>query len=144
MMLILRDLRAEDNDTGSHNLRLSLCAGYNLLTICSCYSTSSVSHSSFCCECGGGVFACSHTESWRCNLLPLPPISALILVGDSTEGFLFYGLLHRLVPSRLGGSWLLLMLSHSLSCHSGETARASLCKAAPHLCTPRRPLRFTA
>lgn len=79
-MLILRDLRAGDNDTGSHNLPLSLCAWCNSLATCSCCSTSSVSYSPFCCKCGGGVFACSHTAGGnRRNLLPLPPTSALTL-----------------------------------------------------------------
>lgn len=136
-MLILRDIRAGDNDIGSHNLPLCLCAGYNSLSVCSCYSKHILSVLPLCCRCGGGVFACSHTDDWRqqVQLAPLLPISALTLVGDSTEGSLFYGLLHRLVPSRLGGSWLLLLLSHSLSCCSGETAWASLCKAVPHVCT---------
>ena len=41
----------------------------------------------------------------------------LTLEGESTEGLLFYGLLHRLFPNRLGDRWPLLVWSHS-SCLS--------------------------
>lgn len=70
-------------------------------------------------------------EATGAILFPVAPTSAPTLVEDSTEGFFFCGLLHRLAPSTLGGSWPFLMLSHSLSCCSGETARQFL-MCAPH------------
>lgn len=124
----------QETMTESHNLPLSLCAGYNSLAVCSCYSTSSVS------------YPCSHTESWR-QQVQLAPFTTHICphIGRRQNRRLFVlWAASQAGPKQFRWLWLLFMLSHSSSSHSGETARASLCKALPHVCTPRRSFRLTA